>query len=258
MKLRFQQIAVAGFFLVIFGFVLTTSPLLLAGGKDVEYVEIKSITLSGPPGTQPRWNVRAYQAREKALELTDYPARLCFGNGSCLTSDSWFAAEAIINGKHYAFQFVDILSDIQLSINKEAEKAVLFVPRYSGGGSGSLYLLTAWAYEKNSRRFINLLPKATCITEQGEFRFISFPEIEVGSVLITADYLWGDGETHFSPHRYEIAMYAFVQKRGFVLAGSYITDRKYKSLEDTDKVDVIGHENENILKHLKKHISEKE
>src|SRR5580698_2891080 len=79
---------------------------------------------------------------------------------------------------------------------------ILFSATFSGGGSGSLDELALLRYERDGT-LRNLLPVVK-LTEQTEHAIWQLPSISSMPVLVTADYVWGKGETHFAQHLFEI------------------------------------------------------
>ena len=58
------------------------------------------------------------------------------------------------------------------------------------------------------RRLINLLPNVR-VTNQSEYHFWNLPALSAMPVLVTADFVWSEGETHFSQHRSRITSYVY-------------------------------------------------
>ncbi|MEW6741103.1 MAG: hypothetical protein AB1325_14535, partial [Nitrospirota bacterium] len=214
--------------------------------NSVEYVEVKTIPLYEVFKTKEKWYATAYQAKTKDLESTELPAKICFAHNSAKQDQFCFETKS----NKYKFQFVETLSIVPLFKKKEPKQGVLFIAKFSGGGSGTLSLITIWSYNMEGKIFINLLPTIV-ITEQGEYKMLSTMRGGLEGVLVTADYIWGEGETHFSPHRYKISVYQYdEEKKIFKPVGEYVTKTKYKSLDDVDKIDVIRHEIGNIQKFI--------
>jgi hypothetical protein len=207
---------------------------------SVEYVQVKEITFLSSASNK-KFAVKAFQAKPRYSEAL---AKLCFfkeGLRHC------FDAEASFDGTMYDFQYVNELSKVELLSKNIAKQALLFIAEHSGGGSGSLKLITFWLPDIENGSMERLLP-LIAITEQGEYRLLKGKKGQ--SVLVTADYIWGDGETHFSPHKFKIKIYHFSQaQKAFVLRNEYTTGRTYKSLDDADEIDVITPELDYIKKY---------
>ena len=230
--------------------VMAILPFLCSSGfgSDAPYTENKTVVLQGNFGTAHEWTARAYQAQMTDLELSNLPAKLCFSPGENDSKENCFKAVAEVNGTSYSFQFVDSLYSISLSKINDRQ-ALVFIAKFSGGGSGSLRLVTLWSYDKEVEGFVNVLP-IVAISEQGEYKMLPRSKNIRRDVLVTADYVWGERETHFSAHHYQIKVYRYTTTGKFVLVGTYVTKRKYKSLDDVDKIDVIRHELENVRRNL--------
>jgi hypothetical protein len=247
-------------FLIFLSFQLPIDQIALASteslqkdsSKDstspVEYVEVKTIPLYEILKTKEKWEVKAFQANVEDLGYKEIPARICFCTDSCRQC---FEAKTDSDETLYNFQYVKKLSLEPLFKNKEPLNANLFITEYHyEGGSGSLNYLTLWVYKRETKEFVNIVPKVL-FTEQGEYRLFS-KEKGVEGILVIADYVWGDGETHFSQHRYKIEIYKFVNNsKSFVLYKEYTTKSKYTSLDETDEINVIMPELKKIKKLIK-------
>jgi hypothetical protein len=209
------------------------------------YVEVKNIafTVAGKP--QQKWRAIAFQddARRPG------PAELRFCADSCRQRFKAVAA----NGKTvYKFQSVKDLLLVSLLIDGQPSDAVLFHSEHNpDGGSGSLQYLTLWLYRPETKKFVNVLPKVFS-TEQGECKFFTRTRGPEEGVLVTADFIWGDDETHFARHRYKLEIYKFdPHRKTYALYKEYETKTKYASLDETDKINVITPELRNIRALLK-------
>jgi hypothetical protein len=239
-RIIYTGIAIAIIITAIFYF---TS--LSVGEVPLEYVQVKEISLVKSSHKKNELTVKAFQAKTGDSKEQDAPARLCFFKGD---SKNCFDAIETVDNTTYYFQFVDVLSAIQLYSNNRLHKALLFVTEYFGGGSGSLKLITFWLYRNDNNSYEKVLPPIT-VTEQSEYRLLK--NKKGNSVFVTADYIWGDKETHFSPHRFKIKIYNFyAAQKAFVIAKEYITKRVYKSLDDVDMINVISPEFGKIKKYI--------
>ena len=218
--------------------VLTISSL--GNADSVEYVQVQDLKIFDPIQKGQYWDIKAFQAKE---ESDDIPSRLCFCKSDNPSSDC-FDAKASTEQGTYNFQFVEQLSIATIVVNKLPTQAALFVSEFHHeGGSGSLRLITLWAYRDDTQKFDNVLPKVL-LSEQGEYRLISHENV-FNEAFVTADYIWGENETHFSPHRFKIKIYVFNEDdKSFLLKAEYTTKLKYKSLDDVDKkqMNIIRHE----------------
>jgi hypothetical protein len=71
------------------------------------------------------------------------------------------------------------------------------------------------------------------------------------SLLVTADFFWMEGETHFSTHQYAVTVYRFdPEKDRYIKALSYRTSKKYPGLDEVDRVGVLNAERPEIVRRL--------
>jgi hypothetical protein len=127
-------------------------------------------------------------------------------------------------------------------------KLLLFTAEASEGGSGSLTSIAL--LENRNGKLIDLLPTVR-VTNQSEYRVWNLPAISTMPILITADYVWSAGETHFAQHRYRIMSYVYDKQAGrYLRRDEYVTEKKYAGLDDTDEIKVLGSEKPTILKRL--------
>jgi len=135
---------------------------------------------------------------------------------------------------------------IKLSTGTEL---VLFTAESSAGGSGSLTILAL--VEDRNGQALNLLPKVV-VSNQSEYALWNLSEISAMPVLVTADFLWTDGETHFSSHHYRIRAYVYNKQVGRYLEQvQFPTAKKYPGLDDVDNIHVLAPERSGIVTKLK-------
>jgi hypothetical protein len=126
---------------------------------------------------------------------------------------------------------------------------ILFSATFSGGGSGTLDELALLRYERDGT-MRNLLPVVQ-LTEQGEHAIWQLPSISPMPVLVTAEYVWGKGETHFEQHLFEIRAYLYdLASQSYAEKIMYRTSRRYPSLDEVDQVNVLTPERNEILRQL--------
>lgn len=224
---KFLFLAVAGFFLLSFAY---------TNAKAADYVLYKAITFKGSGG---QWLARAYQERNVDTN-SNTPAKLCFSNNGGRTNQ--YCYTAVINQYYpdlkenmaYNLQFINKFQPISL---KQLGQGILFVPTFSGGGSGTLSLLTVWIPKGN--KIENILPKIE-LNGLDQFDFTR------NGILIVAHRIWGDNEAHLQPHRYEISIYKYDKSNGhYTFATKYTTTRSYSA-----STNVIGAEMPTINTHL--------
>jgi hypothetical protein len=126
---------------------------------------------------------------------------------------------------------------------------ILFSAQFSGGGSGTLDRLAILRYGADGR-IVNLLPYVG-VTNQSDRAIWQIATVSNFPILVTADFDWAEGETHFSEHRYVVKAYKFdPEKDRYLEALSYETSKKYPGLDEVDRVDVLNAERAQILKRI--------
>ena len=91
------------------------------------------------------------------------------------------------------------------------------------------------------------------VSNQSQHTFWEVPEISDSRIFLTADYVWGPREAHYSDHRYIVSVYArrtddFDGLR-YYLVDQFMTVHYYRS---ESKVDVLGAEKQEILARLQR------
>jgi hypothetical protein len=147
--------------------------------------------------------------------------------------------------------------DVPFGLNPEATAVrltnnidgLLFTAEASAGGSGSSNIL-ALLVPGQGARLRNLFPSIV-VSEQSEHQFIYRQVSSDMPIFAVADYLWSDGETHFSRHRFTISVYTYGKNVPYYqLRDQYVTAKKYPSLDEADAIVVIAHEKPEILARL--------
>jgi len=104
--------------------------------------------------------------------------------------------------------------------------------------------------DEPNRVLRNLLPDVV-VSNQGESRFWDEPTFSPYRLLTVADVVGDGDEVHFTEHLYKIRTYAYREDRGsFLLIDEYKTSKKYASLDETDKIDVLGPEHAVIRRRI--------
>jgi hypothetical protein len=123
---------------------------------------------------------------------------------------------------------------------------VFFAGTFSGGGSGWLERLAVLRYDGDS--IINLMPFKT-VTNISDRAMWTVPNASPYPILVDADFIWSDGESHFEPHFYMVEAWLFDSRSDhYVRAFSYRTTKKYDG--DMRKPHVLGPERDEILRRL--------
>ncbi len=96
----------------------------------------------------------------------------------------------------------------------------------------------------------NLLPVVQ-LTEQSDHAIWQLQSISPMPVLVTADYVWGKGETHFEKHAFEIRAYLYDFSKGnYSEKMRYRASGRYPSFDETDRVQVLIPERAEIIRRL--------
>jgi hypothetical protein len=122
----------------------------------------------------------------------------------------------------------------------------------SGGGSGSSDRYVLLRSEPN-QSFKNLLPEIT-VTNQADVAAWDMPSVSPMPVFLTADYLWGAMEAHYSSHFFEVRMYVYDQVSDrYKLRHKYQTAHKYPGIDNWEQApEVLEKEKGKIMEILKK------
>jgi hypothetical protein len=106
---------------------------------------------------------------------------------------------------------------------------VFFSATFSGGGSGTLERVAVLRFDQRDQRIINLMPYVA-VTNAGHRAMWTIPGVSEFPILVLADFIWGEGETHYSDHFYQVEAWCFDPKLDqYKKVLSYKTDRKYNS-----------------------------
>jgi hypothetical protein len=164
-------------------------------------------------------------------------ARICFSKTKCFAPPT----------QNPPFGLNPKAKEIKTSSGK---RLVLFTAQSWGGGSGSLSYIAL--LDPSARELSNLLPDVK-ITNQSDLNLWSLRSISPMPLVATADFLWEEGETHFSAHKYFVRVFLYnANENRYGLADSFTTSKKYAGLDDVDKITVLNSEKANILERLKR------
>jgi hypothetical protein len=128
---------------------------------------------------------------------------------------------------------------------------LFFSAMFSGGGSGTLTGLAVLRFEGDSGegRIVNLMPWVGA-TNVSQWAMWTLPHISKYPVLVHADFIWGQGETHFSSHLYKVEAWEFdAVADHYARAFEYKTSRKYSGGDDSP-IRVLEPERAEIIKRL--------
>jgi hypothetical protein len=138
-------------------------------------------------------------------------------------------------------------------VELEGAKSVLFFWVATGGVSGwkvHFALLEA----ADGKDLKNLFPDQLSVSNHEQHAFWTAPEISDTPIFVTADLIWGPGETHWEPHRYTIS--AYVRRTSdeaayYSLDDQYMSAGKYQPHPEPD-TDILDSEKREILARLKR------
>ena len=127
---------------------------------------------------------------------------------------------------------------------------VFFSARFSAGGSGTLERLAVLRYEGDGGgRIVNLLPFIG-VTNVSDRVVWMVPIASDYPILIKADFIWGEGEGHFSEHFYTVEAGCFDPRADrYLKVFLYRTAKKYDG-GDSAPVRVLVPERQEILRRL--------
>jgi hypothetical protein len=189
-----------------------------------------------------------YRLIEGTVDADGFPtsgAKICVGVSSrCfqMPSNSGYSQGAVV----YDYGLDPQARRLPLA---SGGSVVLFSATFSAGGSGSLDSLALLRY-KDDGTIVDLLPFVG-LTNQSEHATWLMGKLSNYPILLTADFDWMQGETHFARHYYDVSAYRFdpaTDKYSRVFR--YKTSRKYAGLDETDTVRVIGPERAEIVQRL--------
>lgn len=174
---------------------------------------------------------------EDCPAATDSPAKLCLQpSGICYTPPK--------DKPPYGFEPTAKV----LRLNPKQD-AILFSATSAACGSGSSTYLAL--LDIRFGHLDNLLTDVT-VSNQGEYKIWPEPALSDSAILVVADALWGDGETHFGRHRFLISSYFLGNETPYYfLRDEYVTNKKYPGLDEVDKITVIEAEKPEILLRLR-------
>jgi hypothetical protein len=131
---------------------------------------------------------------------------------------------------------------------REGFDALLFKADAWAGGSGILRTMSLLVGRGGS--LANLLPDIA-LTNQSEYRLLKETAISDTALFVTADYVWGDGESHFGRHRYRVTVYSFSKEsQCYTVRDEYVTLKRYAGLDQRGSISVIEPERHEILTRL--------
>jgi len=99
---------------------------------------------------------------------------------------------------------------------------------------------------------VDLLTDVTISVELGEYHLWTDASVSNSLIVTTANYVWGDGEAHYTQHRYRITTYTLGPKSDrYTLRDEFVTAAKYV-LTDSTPIKVLEAEQQETLVRLKR------
>jgi len=211
--------------------IILADNLMEAARHDIEKVASAPAADSPDPQKrtpEPRFRVIIGKLDADGLPLTS--ARACLeGTSLCYEPEGAFGLAPKVHNLR----------------TQDGRSLTMFTAEASGGGSGSSNIIALLESRGNS--LVNLLPRMT-VSNQSEYAFWDVPSVSRMPVLVTADYEWAEGESHFSRHHYRVTAFTFDEQSGrYAQRAAYVTRLKYAGLDDTDSVNVLKPEKSTIM-----------
>ena len=119
-----------------------------------------------------------------------------------------------------------------------------------GGGSGSADRYVLLRSEPDGH-FKNLLPEIV-VSNQADVATWDLPTVSALPVFVTADFLWGGMEAHYSSHFFEVRMYVYDEAADrYKLRRKYTTSQKYPGIDNWEQApEILDSERGKIIEML--------
>jgi hypothetical protein len=122
----------------------------------------------------------------------------------------------------------------------------------ASGGTSGWRIQFALLRPGKGKDLLDLFGSEMVLSNQSQHTFWNDPAISESPIFLTAEFVWGPGESHYEPHRYMVSAYVFknvelLDDPVYCLEDSYMTVRKY-DLEAGG--DVLSSERQEILSRL--------
>jgi len=134
----------------------------------------------------------------------------------------------------------------------KATEAILFTA--ASGGVSDFPIHYALLRPGSGKELEDLFGSDPSVSAQSQYAWWSDPSISEAKIFVTADYVWGPGESPFEDHRFIISEYVSKPnwmldgRRGYYLEDRYMTARKY----DQEKTNILNSEKQEIILRLKR------
>jgi len=196
------------------------------------------------------WDFPRYRVYPGALDEDNQPisgARLCATEGKprCFT-----LAHAGIGSDKDNWMYYGLRAKTQRLKLDGGGSLVLFNANCGGGsGSSDRYVLLR---SEPDQSFKNLLPEIV-VTNQADVAAWNLPTVSPMPVFLTADYLWGAMEGHYSSHFFEVRIYVYdPAMERYKLRHKYYTRHRYPGIDNWEQApEVLEKERGRIIEALR-------
>jgi hypothetical protein len=223
-------------------------PYAIGVGLLVSHCLSLGQTMNTPPAMAfPRFTVRKGQVDQDGFPISG--AKLCLADTKniCYQMPSHTAEDS--GRVTYEFGLEPHAKILPLT---DEGSWVFFSAEFSAGGSGTLTRLAILRYQNGEGKgdhLINLLPYIG-VTNVSEHAMWTIPSASPYPVLVDAEFIWGNGETHFARHYYTVEAWRFdTTTDRYSRVVSYRTLKKYEG-GDSGPISVLGPERVEILRRL--------
>lgn len=190
-----------------------------------------------------------YKVYQGVLDEDNFPvsgARLCAteGKSHCFTLAHSGAGSDADNWSYYGLR----AKSQRLKLGGGG--SVVLFNANCGGGSGSADRYVLLRSEPDGH-IKNLLPEII-VTNQADVAMWDLSVVSPMPVLVTADYLWGAMEGHYSQHFFEVRMYVYdAAADRYKLRHKYSTANKYPGIDNWEQApEVLEKERGRIIEML--------
>jgi hypothetical protein len=197
-----------------------------------QYREEPPFDLKAGLGTTGDWEAIITAAVEPHRELSDRgpsQSKICFVRSAPATTECAYFRDVFHSTR--TFQVFASLTVVRLQSGSSATNGlVLKATRLYD--IGQVPETAIWVYDAKGDDF-----HLVSALESGEVRICS--SVPLNGMLVTADWLWDDGETRWSDNRRNISVYRYSgdgREASYQMLLKYTTTRKYGA-EDTDTID---------------------
>lgn len=139
-------------------------------------------------------------------------------------------------------------------IQVRKDMPALFFSAASGGVSG-FEIHFALLQPGPGKNLEDLFFPGISVSNQSQAEFWDDPTISDAKIFVTAEYVWGPEESHYSDHRYIVSAYvlkysSLTEDRAYYLEDRYMTAHKYD--RDGKADDVLASEKPEIINRLRR------